>query len=81
MQKNEMSAGEGDPMDALHLILAAWEEGTDAGIPPELMAYAAIYTALSDLVAMFGEENVAMLTSGLSDRVRTGEFTHHATRQ
>ena len=40
---------------ALSFILAAWEEGTDSGIAPEMMAYAALYTALTDLVASFGE--------------------------
>lgn len=30
---------------ALSLILAAWDEGTDSGLAPELMAYAALYTA------------------------------------
>ena len=31
---------------ALNYILEAWEEGTESGIAPELMAYAALYTAL-----------------------------------
>ena len=70
-----------DTLRALHLILAAWEEGADAGIPSEMMAYAAFYTALSDLVAMFGEDNVAGLMTNLSDRVREGEFTLYATLQ
>ena len=70
-----------DTVRALHLILAAWEEGTDAGIPSEMMAYAAFYTALGDLVAMFGEENVAGLMTNLSERVREGEFTLYSTLQ
>lgn len=68
-----------DSIKALHLIIAAWEEATDSGIAPELMAYAALYTALSDLVGVFGEDNVATLTEGLSERIRTGEFTLYAT--
>jgi len=82
MHEIEAAAADGgDRIKALHLILAAWEEGTDNGIAPEMMAYAALYTALSDLVASFGEDNVADLTSGLSERVRTGEFTLYATKQ
>ncbi len=77
----EKLSGESDRMKALSLILAAWEEGADSGIAPELMAYAALYAALSDLVAQYGEDNVASLAHSLSDRVRTGEFTLHATRQ
>ena len=45
-------------MKALNFILEAWEEGTESGIAPEMMAYAALYTALTDLVASFGEDSV-----------------------
>ena len=45
-----------ESLKALNFILEAWEEGTGSGIAPELMAYAALYTALTDLVAAFGEE-------------------------
>lgn len=64
-----------DSLRALNFILEAWEEGTGSGIAPELMAYAAIYTALSDLVAAYGEDAVATLTQGLGPRVQSGEFT------
>ena len=65
-----------DPsLKALSYILEAWEEATETGIAPELMAYAALYTALTDLVASFGEEPVVSLVNGLISRVRKGEFT------
>lgn len=70
-----------ESVEALHFILEAWEEGTDSGIAPELMAYAAIYTALTDLVTTFGEDAVITLVDGLSARVRAGEFTLYRTRQ
>jgi hypothetical protein len=70
-----------ESVEALHFILEAWEEGTDSGIAPELMAYAAIYTALTDLVTTFGEDAVITLVDGLSTRVRAGEFTLYRTRQ
>ena len=66
---------------ALNYILEAWEEGTESGIAPELMAYAAIYTALTDLVAAFGEESVITLVNSLVPRVQNGEFTIYRTRQ
>jgi hypothetical protein len=74
---------EGDDarMKALDFILEAWEEGTGSGIAPELMAYAALYTALTDLVASYGEESVVSLVSGLAPRVQKGEFTLYRTRQ
>ncbi len=66
---------------ALRLILEAWDEGADQGIAPELMAYAALFTALTDLVSAFGEDAVAQLAHGLVSRVRQGEFTMVETRQ
>jgi hypothetical protein len=68
-------------MEALSFILQAWEEGMGSGIAPELMAYAALYTALTDLVASYGEEPVVSLVAGLAPRVQKGEFTLYRTRQ
>ncbi len=64
-----------DSLKALQFILDAWEEGTGSGIPPELMAYAALYTALTDLVGNYGEDHVSTLVEGLRNRVIGGEFT------
>ena len=66
---------------ALNYILEAWEEGTGSGIAPEMMAYAALYTALTDLVASFGEDSVVTLVNGLVPRVQKGEFTLYRSRQ
>ena len=70
-----------DSVEALTFILEAWEQGTDTGIAPELMAYAAIYAALTDLVTVFGEPSVERLVDGLRERVRSGEFTLYRSRQ
>jgi len=70
-----------DSFKALSLILEAWDQGTDQGIAPELMAYAALFTALTDLVATYGEDAVANLARGLDERVRQGEFTIYGTMQ
>ncbi len=45
------------------------------------MAYAALYTALTDLVAAFGEDSVVSLVNGLVPRVEKGEFTLYRSRQ
>jgi hypothetical protein len=66
---------------ALNYILEAWEEATGSGIAPELVAYAALYTALTDLVAAFGEDSVLTLVQSLGPRVEKGEFTLYRTRQ
>jgi hypothetical protein len=62
---------------ALNYILEAWDEAIATGIASELMAYAAIYTALTDLVAAFGEDSVVSLVNGLGSRVLKGEFSLH----
>jgi hypothetical protein len=70
-----------ESLEALDFILQAWEEGTGSGIAPELMAYAAIYAALTELVTAFGESAVATLVAGLGPRVEKGEFTLYRARQ
>ena len=82
MKEAQILAGhDDDTLRALGLILESWEEGADSGVAPELMAYAALYTALTDLVAAFGEDRVADLAVGLARRIREGEFTLVRTRQ
>jgi hypothetical protein len=81
MQVFGLAASDDESLKALDFILAAWEEGTGEGIAPELMAYAALYTALTDLVASFGEASVAKLIDGLEARVLNGEFTISRTKQ
>jgi hypothetical protein len=70
-----------ESLKALDFILEAWEEGTGSGIAPELLAYAALYTALTDLVASYGEASVVTLVNGLAPRVEKGEFTLYRSRQ
>jgi hypothetical protein len=81
MEIGQLAASNDESLRAFGLILDAWEEGTDSGVPAEMMAYAALYTALTDLVAAFGEDAVAALTDGLAPRVRRGEFTVAGRRQ
>ncbi|HEY5829416.1 MAG TPA: hypothetical protein VIV01_13730 [Hyphomicrobiaceae bacterium] len=81
MQAFETVGSDDARMKALNFILEAWEEGTESGIAPELMAYAALYTALTDLVASFGEDSVVSLVNGLVPRVQKGEFTVYRSRQ
>jgi hypothetical protein len=70
-----------DSLKALNFILVAWEEGAEHGIAPETMAYAALYTALTDLVASFGEDHVLRMVDGLKPRVARGEFTVYRSTQ
>jgi hypothetical protein len=81
MELHELAESDDPSFVALSLILAAWDEGTENGVAPEQMAYAALFTALSDLVSIYGEDAVIKLTSGLQKRVSSGEFTLKRTVQ
>jgi hypothetical protein len=81
MRPFEQAAKDDDNICALDLILAAWDEGIDIGLAPEQMAYAALFTALTDLVGMYGEDAVVTLVKGLERRVSTGEFTFNRRTQ
>ena len=45
------------------------------------MSIRSLFTALSDLIDIYGEDAVANLAGGLEKRVRRGEFTMVHTRQ
>ena len=66
---------------ALRYILDAWEEALHDGIEPEMLANAALFAALADLIGVYGEDAVAKMTSGLSRRIHHGEFTLTAHSQ
>ncbi len=66
---------------ALRYLLDAWEEALHDGIEPEMLANAALFAALADLIALYGEDAVAKMTGGLSRRIHHGEFTLKRTPQ
>ena len=66
---------------ALRYILEAWEEAIYDGIDPDAIATAAIFAALSDMIATYGEEPVAVMCERLPERIRSGEFTVGKTHQ
>ena len=66
---------------ALGYIMDAWEEALHDGIEPEMLANAALFAALSDLISAYGEDAVATMTDGLSRRINHGEFTLYRTTQ
>jgi len=60
---------------ALQNILDAWDEALTEGVSADILATTAIFAALSDMIEAYGEEAVARMADGLSERVRLGEFT------
>jgi hypothetical protein len=81
MQTLDLRNSDDLSFEALSLILAAWDEGTESGVAPEQMAYAALFTALTDLVSLYGEDAVKKLAAGLEFRIESGEFTLERTVQ
>lgn len=75
MMLDDLRQSSDTSLKALSIILDAWDLGAEDGVAPEIMAYAALYTALTDLVALFGEEAVAALAGNLVRKVKKGDFT------
>ena len=70
-----MTSAETQKAAALDAILDAWEKALSEGVQSEMLAAAAIYAALSDMVEIYGPEMVADMCAELPMRVRAGEFT------
>ena len=60
---------------ALAYISEAWDEAMAEGVDSEILAHEALFTALCDLIATYGEEPVAELAQSLPRRIRAREFT------
>ena len=58
----------------------AWAEGLSAGIEPEIIAEAALTTALAELLRASGEPAALTLIERMRDRVIAGEFTPDQSR-
>lgn len=61
--------------EAFSRISAVWQDALGAGIEPEVLAHAALFAALGDLVTTYGEAAVADFAERLAARVAAGEFT------
>jgi hypothetical protein len=60
---------------ALTYLTEAWDEALAEGVDSEILAHAALFAALSDLISTYGEEAVAGLAERLPERIRACEFT------
>ena len=66
---------------ALGYLQDAWTESRLDGVDGDCMAQACLFSALSELVATYGEDAAARYTEGLSARIRNGEFSVDLMRQ
>ena len=60
---------------ALAYVTEAYAEAILAGIDGDCFAHAAMFSALQELVATYGEEPVAQFAERLPQRIRDGEFS------
>jgi len=60
---------------ALSYVNEAFAEALRDGIEADCFVQAALFTALQELVATYGEEQVAKYTETMPERLRAGEFT------
>jgi hypothetical protein len=60
---------------ALAFVTEAFAEAILAGIESDSFAHAALFAALRELVARYGEDSVANFAEGLPARLRAGEFS------
>ena len=58
----------------------AWAEGRSAGIEPEIIAEAALATALAELVGCSSEKAALTLLERMRERVLAGEFERSLLR-
>ncbi|MEQ8306965.1 MAG: hypothetical protein RIA09_10415 [Hoeflea sp.] len=60
---------------ALELQHDAWAESTADGIEPEIIADAAMITAIRETVRALGEDQAEALVDSLRERILAGEFS------
>jgi len=68
-------------MAALNYLHEAWAEALHDGLDGDCIAQACLFSALNEMIAVYGEEATAKFTDGLSARIKGGEFTLPGSRQ
>jgi hypothetical protein len=66
---------------ALSYLSDAWDEALGEKVDPDILANSALFLALSDLVAAYGEEAVAEFAKALPKRIEAFEFSVAVTVQ
>jgi hypothetical protein len=66
---------------ALAYLTQAWDEAVAEGVESDVLAHAALFAALSDLVLSYGEDAVAELAASLENRIKNREFSLARTIQ
>jgi len=60
---------------ALEWLTEAWADAEAEGIEADIIAHAALFAALTDLVDRYGERAVGDMAGRLQGRIMAGEYT------
>jgi hypothetical protein len=66
---------------ALAFLQEAWTEASHDGIDGDCLAQTALFLALAELTATYGEDAAARYADNLGKRIRNGEFSVQISRQ
>ena len=66
---------------ALGYLQDAWAEAVLDGIEADYLTQTALFLALAELIATYGEEPAARYAENLGARIRNGEFSVKLSRQ
>ncbi len=72
---SEHAAAADERRAALSYVREAFAEAISDGIEADCFAQAALFTGLQELVATYGEEEVAKYAAKIPERIIRGEFT------
>jgi hypothetical protein len=66
---------------ALGYLQDSWTEASHEGVDGDCLAQTALFLALAELIATYGEEATSRYADNLGDRIRNGEFSVALSRQ
>ena len=66
---------------ALTYLSEAWDDALAESVDPDILANSALFLALSDMIAAYGEEAVAEFARSLPKRIEALEFSVDVTVQ
>jgi hypothetical protein len=71
----DLPESDGIKQAALSYVNEAFAEAELDGLDVDYMAQAALFAAFLELVALYGEEAVALYAEGLPEKIRRGGFS------
>jgi hypothetical protein len=77
-RQSTMSGDQDTALQAMNIVVDAYEAALGKGVPPAVLGTAALSSAIGLLVQIHGAEVVAKMIEELPAKIRRGEFTQPA---